>query len=130
MEIVEELDEIVQAISGETKSSAGDKHETSRALMQNQREQTGQRLKETEAMITALNQIDTAKKSTTVQTGSLVTTNKGFFLISIGFGTLKKDGITCYFLSLLSPLGSAMIGKKEGDAFLFNNQEYRVLEVG
>jgi transcription elongation GreA/GreB family factor len=129
-EIVEEIEQIVSDISGETKSSAGDKHETSRALMQNQREQIGQRLKETEAMITSLMQIDPQQTKLQVESGSLVTTNKGIFMISIGYGSLTKDGTTCFFLSMQSPLGIAMKGKKKGDVFLFNNQEYMVLEVG
>ncbi len=128
-EILNELQELYSAIANETKSSAGDKHETSRALMQNQREQTGNRLKETEAMIGALQQIDTQTPNTIVRLGSLVTTNRGTFFISIGFGRFEKGDTLFYFVSSQSPLAASMIGKRAGDVFIFNNHEYRIVEV-
>lgn len=128
-EIMDELDQIAIAIANETKSSAGDKHETSRALMQNQREQIGQRLKETETMIGAVQQIDIQSVNTGVRMGSMVTTNKGIFWISVAYGRFDTGDITYYFISPQSPLAIAMTGKKGGDQFSFNNQEYRIVYV-
>lgn len=127
--IFHELDEIKIAITSESKSSAGDKHETARALMQNHREQIGQRLKETEAMIRALQQIDLENNYSVVRSGSLVWTNKGTFFISVAFGRLDTGHTAFYFISPQSPLAIAMMGKKPGDQFIFNHQEYRIVEV-
>jgi transcription elongation GreA/GreB family factor len=128
-EILNELQELYSAIANETKSSAGDKHETSRALMQNQREQTGNRLKETEAMIGALQQIDLQNVNTVIRSGSLVTTNKGNFIISIAYGRFDTGDKAFYFISPQSPLALTMTGKKRGDQFSFSNQEYQIVDV-
>ena len=40
------LEEIQESLLSETKSSAGDKHETGRAMLQLEREKTGQQLSE------------------------------------------------------------------------------------
>lgn len=129
LEITAEQDDIARAIASETKSSAGDKHETARALMQNQREQIGQRLKETETMIGALQQVDLQNVHSIVRSGSLVTTNKGTFLICVAFGRFETDNTVYFLISPQSPLAALMTGKKEGDQFSFNNQEYRIVEV-
>lgn len=42
------LDEVTEAVNNETKSSVGDKHETSRAMMQLEQEKLGKQLLEAE----------------------------------------------------------------------------------
>ena len=70
---------IVASLDDATKSSAGDKHETARAMLQLDREQAGERLVEIEKTLEVLHKINLTKTATHAHLGSLVTTNKGNF---------------------------------------------------
>ena len=79
---------IVASLDDATKSSAGDKHETARAMLQLDREQAGERLVEIEKTLEVLHKINLTKTATHAHLGSLVTTNKGNFFLSISLGVL------------------------------------------
>ena len=55
--------EIQESLLSETKSSAGDKHETGRAMLQLEREKTGQQLAEIQKTQEILSKIDVSKTS-------------------------------------------------------------------
>ncbi len=50
--------DIMESLEDETKSSAGDKHETGRAMLQIDREQAGEQLKEIGKIEDALSKVD------------------------------------------------------------------------
>ena len=79
---------IVASLDDATKSSAGDKHETARAMLQLDREQAGERLVEIEKTLEVLHKINLSKTAAHAHLGSLVTTNKGNFFLSISLGVL------------------------------------------
>ena len=79
---------IVASLDDATKSSAGDKHETARAMLQLDREQAGERLVEIEKTLEVLHKINLTKTAAHAHLGSLVTTNKGNFFLSISLGVL------------------------------------------
>jgi hypothetical protein len=66
-----------QAANEETKSSAGDKYETGRAMMQQETDRNQAQLNEANKLMVALNQINSYTTSKTVEAGSLVITNNG-----------------------------------------------------
>ncbi len=92
---------IVASLDDATKSSAGDKHETARAMLQLDREQAGERLVEIEKTLEVLHKINLTKTATHAHLGSLVTTNKGNFFLSISLGvlTLPKHILLLYWLT-------------------------------
>ncbi len=53
-----DLDELIHSIQGESKSSAGDKHETARAMMNLEQEKLGRQMEEVLKMQDSLQQID------------------------------------------------------------------------
>src|SRR5210317_1024531 len=71
------------ALQSETKSSAGDKHETGRAILQLEMEKAGQQLANIQQMKETLAKIDVTNKSTNAHLGSLVKTNTGNYFLSI-----------------------------------------------
>ena len=73
-EIRDELKRLQEAANEETKSSAGDKYETGRAMLMLEREKLGGQLQSNEAMLTALARIDLSKSMEEVDFGSLVRT--------------------------------------------------------
>ena len=92
---------IVASLDDATKSSAGDKHETARAMLQLDREQAGERLVEIEKTLEVLHKINLTKTATHAHLGSLVTTNKGNFFLSISLGVLthQNNNLLLYWLT-------------------------------
>ena len=70
------IKEIQESLTTETKSSAGDKHETGRAMLQLEREKAGNQLAEIQKVKESLSKIDFKKTSKKIGLGSLVYTSK------------------------------------------------------
>ena len=122
--------DIAQASANdETKSSAGDKYETGRAMMQLELEKNSVQLVEANKLKQTLDQLDPDKLSDTVQLGSLVTTNHGCFYLSISAGPLKLRGSLVFAVSTASPIGVKLAGLKKGDSFQLNGKDYLVQHV-
>ena len=128
-EIRRKLAAIEEAQNNETKSSAGDKYETGRAMMQieaqNARIQLAQAL-ETQVKLFI---IKAYKKCTRAETGSLVVTDKGSYFIAIGIGKMKVEGNTYFCISPNAPIGRQLIGKTTGEAFTFNGNVIAIKEI-
>ena len=73
------INEVTESSNLESKSSAGDKHETSKAMMQLEIEKLGTQLKEAELQLAEFEKINFNKMFQTIEQGSLVETNKGYF---------------------------------------------------
>ncbi|PVW15206.1 3-oxoacyl-ACP synthase [Marixanthomonas spongiae] len=120
---------IEESLFEESKSSAGDKHETGRAMLQIDRENAGKQLQEIEKLQQLVRKIDVNSKSDYVRLGSLVYTNQAtyFMGISIGAVTVGKTSYIC--VALNSPIGQLLSGKKKGENFMFNEKEYTIKSV-
>jgi len=111
----------------ETKSSAGDKHETGRAMIQLEMEKAGQQLTIINQMKEVLVKISIENTSKVICLGSLIKTNKATYYLAISAGKISVKGKDYYVVSTNSPIGKQLLGKKVGDTILFNNAE--LLEV-
>ena len=111
------------------KSSAGDKHETSRAKIQTEIDNYSRQLELAINNLKIIEQIDSSKKYNIVAQGSLVTTDKGVFLIAIGIGKLEIRSNTCFIISLLSPIGSLMKGMSKNETFSFREINYYIKNI-
>uniref|UniRef100_UPI0040490B05 3-oxoacyl-ACP synthase n=2 Tax=Gelidibacter sp. TaxID=2018083 RepID=UPI0040490B05 len=116
------IEEIQESLSSETKSSAGDKHETGRAMLQLEREKAGQQLAEIENVKNALAQINIEKVSETIILGSLVYTSQYNYFIAISAGLLTIGTETFYAISPQTPIGQLLLGKRVGDRVDFRKQ--------
>ena len=123
------LGNIQEALTTETKSSAGDKHETGRAMLQIEREKLGERLRVSEEMLSVLFTINQSEKSTKIGLGSLVFTSNNNFYLAIPSGLYSNQVENVYCISLLSPIGSLLFGKGKGDFFEFNGKRVDILDV-
>ena len=95
----------------DTKSSAGDKFETGREMMQREMDKLSALVDNTLNSIAKLDRIADLPASMVISEGSLVETDQETYFISIGYG--KLDSI--YAISIESPLGVELKGKKVGD---------------
>ena len=111
------------------KSSAGDKHETSRAKIQTEIDNYSRQLELAINNLKIIEQIDSSKKYNIVAQGSLITTDKGVFLIAIGIGKLEIQSNTYFIISLLSPIGSLMKGMSKNETFSFRKINYYIKNI-
>ena len=113
----------------DTKSSAGDKHETSRAKIQTEIDQLSKQLINAQRQKNNLSIIDTNTLNSIADVGSLVETNKGYFFISTGWGRIQIQDENYFVISIESPIGRLLKNKKEGDSIQFRNTAYDILSV-
>ena len=113
----------------DTKSSAGDKHETSRAKIQTEIDQLSKQLNNAQRQKINLSIIDTNHFHSVADVGSLVETNKGYFFISIGWGRIQIQGENYFVISIESPIGRLLKNKKKGDSIQFRDTSYDILSV-
>jgi transcription elongation GreA/GreB family factor len=121
--------EAQQAANDDTKSSAGDKYETGREMMQQETNRNLTQLNEANKLLVALNQININGEYKSVEPGSVVNTNNGNFYIAISAGALVLNGETYFAISPASPIGVKMKGCKTGDTFVLNVKEYKILAI-
>ena len=123
------INEIQESLTSETKSSAGDKHETGRAMLQLEREKAGHQLAEIERLTENLSKIDLNFTSKTISLGSIIHTTQANYFISISAGQIEADGSTFFAISPNTPVGLLLIGKKLGDTVVFRNQTIKILDT-
>lgn len=124
-----QIQEIQESLTSETKSSAGDKHETGRAMLQLEREKVGQQLQEVEKLKEALSKISAQKTSETVGLGSVVFTTQANYFICISAGQLLVDSEVFFAISPNTPIGLLLMGKTIGDKINFREQHFSIQTV-
>ncbi|EIJ38162.1 Transcription elongation factor [Galbibacter orientalis DSM 19592] len=124
---------IEESFASETKSSAGDKHETGRAMLQLEREKAGNRLREIENMLHAFSRINYDKsseeKNQKVKVGSLIKTNLASYFIAVSLGQLTVQNEDIYCISAQSPIGQLLLGKTINDDVSFQSSKIKILEI-
>lgn len=123
------IKEAQYAANNETKSSAGDKHETGRAMAHLETEKLTNQLGEALKLTELLHKINPQEKHQLIGLGSLVITNNGNFFISASLGKILQNGETYYAISSNSPIGQLLIQKKENNSFSFNTKTYVIKKV-
>ncbi|WP_448702621.1 3-oxoacyl-ACP synthase [Mucilaginibacter sp. AW1-3] len=119
-----------QSAGEDTKSSAGDKYETGREMMQQETNRNMAQLTESNKLKVALTQVPVnVPPASAVQVGSLVITDNGKFYIAISAGALIYSGETYFAVSIASPIGMQLKGKKPGERFSLNNNTYVIQSV-
>ena len=118
-----ELDSINKEKNNLKKSSAGDKFEISRALMQTEYDKIHNQLLILKNQLRAIKSISLSDKKKKVGVGSFIKTNKSFYFISIGLGKQIIDNNAINIISLSSPIGKLLNNKKKGDKIVFNYKE-------
>jgi transcription elongation GreA/GreB family factor len=122
------LNDLTEGAGNDAKSSAGDKHETARAMMQIEHENLSRQLNEFLKEKNELAQIDIGR-SNTVTKGSLIKTNQGYLFLSIALGRVEADLTKVMALSPQSPLGKKLVGLTKGDSVDINGVKYEIEEV-
>ncbi len=116
----------LHARNSDTKSSAGDKHEVGRAMVQQELDQQGALLAKLRASQQELARVPVDRNFEHVAFGALVRTDQGLFFIAIAWGIVQVAGATWAVVSLASPIGQALAGKRTGDAVTLNGKTFTI----
>lgn len=128
-DLCDHINEIKEGLESETKSSAGDKYETGRSMMQLEIEKLENQRQKSKKSLSLLNQIDPSYSSTKINYGSLVETNQGIFFVGLGLGKIEIANQIIMAISLQSPLGQMFKDKNTNDAFHFNNKQFIINSI-
>lgn len=118
-----------KALQTETKSSAGDKHETGRAMLQLEMEKAGQQLAGITQMKEILAKINVSKTSEIGHLGSIILTEKANYFLSISAGQLTVDNKNYFAVSVSSPIGRMLLGKKVNEEIIFNGNKIKITQI-
>lgn len=117
------------SLGSETQSTAGDKHDTSRAMMHLELEKKGQQLAEIDKLKRVLNQINPDQWQKKVGLGSVIVTDKGTFFMAINAGKAKLQDEDVTIISLASPLGQQLKQTEINGKITLMGNTYTVLEI-
>ncbi|WP_223549938.1 GreA/GreB family elongation factor [Aestuariivivens sp. NBU2969] len=123
------IKQLQESLYAETKSTAGDKHETGRAMVQLEREKAGQQLAEIQKTSAILSKINIEKTSRVIVLGSVVYTSKGNYFIAISVGKLRLAKDIFYAISIHSPIGQLLLGKTVNDTMVFRGENIQVNKI-
>jgi transcription elongation GreA/GreB family factor len=123
------LNDLKDSSTNETKSTAGDKHETALAMLQIEQANTRTQLQEVLNQQEAMQKINPSLSADIILKGSLIKTNRGYLFMSVALGRADVEGISIIALSPQSPLGQKLMGLKVGECAVINNAAYFIESI-
>ncbi len=125
-----ELDSFKGSHGDAPKSSAGDKHETSKAMADIEAEKISQSLDRVKRQMTQLANIKLDIESTKIGLGSLFKANNNWYFIAVAYGKFTTPNFgEVFVISSEAPISRALNGKKIGDTAEFNNISFLISEI-
>lgn len=109
----------------DTKSSAGDKFETGREMMQREMDKLSALVDNMLNSIAKLDRLTDLPAAAVISEGSLVITDQETYYISIGYG--KLDSV--YAISIESPLGVELKGKRVGECIEMRGRKITIKSI-
>jgi len=113
----------------ETKSSAGDKFETGREMMQREMDKISATLDQYKNQVNLLSKINLHRNYPVVDLGGLIATDQGIYYLSIGLGKIEINSEIIYAISLDSPIGQLLKGKRAGDTVEFRGKTLKINQL-
>lgn len=127
--LMDEENSAKASAQSDTKSSMGDKHETAREMLQQEREQIGKRIAESEKLLNDLLRMSENKTSLVIQPGSLVKCTMGWIYLTVSLGSIHIEDQKVNVISLESPFGKLIAHKSKGDEVIMNGRKIVIEEV-
>ena len=124
-----QIKSLEESLNSETKSSAGDKHETGRAMVQLEREKSGRQLFEAEKLEKLISKVSIENHSEVIKLGSLVITSQVNYFIAISVGKVEVKNVSYYAIAPDTPIGKLLLGKKVDDEVIFNRSCFRISKI-
>ena len=123
------IQEATQSGNSEIKSSAGDKHETARAMAQLEQEKVVKQLITATELKQQLDKINPHLISSVISAGSVVETDRFNFYISIAAGKVEINNKQYITISPVSPMAKQLMGLKAKDQIVINKHPYQITAI-
>lgn len=123
------MDSLKEDMENESKSSAGDKFETGREMINIEWNKLSVQLNEYDRLGQILNRIEEHKPNGNIILGSMVITDAAKYFISIPAGQIKSDDEKHYAVGIKAPIAQMLLGKKVGDKITFNGKECIIEDI-
>jgi transcription elongation GreA/GreB family factor len=120
---------IEESKNSATKSSAGDKHETGRAMMERELAMAQSQLNKAQFQKNELESIAVDADCNVVSHGTLVESSSGVYFIGVALGKVEVGGESVMAISGASPIGMLLMGKSVGDEIEFRDRKIEVLSI-
>lgn len=92
-------------------------------------EKLGAQLHALQQLLHSLDAIDVTRTYAVAQPGSLVSTNQGMFFVAVSLGKVSVEDADVMVISLASPIGKLLHGRRTGDTFSLNNRLFIIESV-
>ncbi len=123
------IDQAEATMLDDTKSSAGDKFETTRETMQQEIDKYGKQRAELQKQVAILKQIQPDEDLEKVQVGAVVLTDSINFFFSTSVGRVQHENHQFQVVSMQSPIARAFSSAKAKEEITFNGKKYAIKEI-
>ncbi|HIP37606.1 MAG TPA: 3-oxoacyl-ACP synthase [Crocinitomix sp.] len=125
------MNDAQESANHETKSTAGDKHDTARAMAHLETEKNAKQLAEIIKIKKVLPYLKSKKGIIVddIQLGSVVETSNGCYYISANLGVVVIDGLSFITLSPISPLGTILLNTNKKAVINFNGISIKIQKI-
>jgi len=127
--ILTAMKDLKESLENESKSSAGDKYETGREMINLEFDKLTGQLREFRKLEGTLTMSRRKASANNIQLGSLVKTSVANYFIAIPAGEISAGNEKFYAIGMNSPVAQALLGKKEKESFDFNGNVNEILLV-
>ena len=116
-------------LENETKSSAGDKYETGREMINLEINKLAEQLQQFKNLRNTLSVAKGRANNTSAQLGTVVKTNMANYFIAIPANRIIVDEDEYFAIGANSPIAQLLLNKKAGEEISFNGKSAKILEV-
>ena len=116
-------------LENETKSSAGDKYETGREMINLEINKLAEQLQQFKNLRNTLNVAKSRTNNGSAQLGTAVKTNMANYFIAIPADRIIVDGDEYFAIGANSPIAQLLLHKKAGEEIIFNGKSAEILEA-
>lgn len=120
---------LTEDLENESKSSAGDKYETGREMINIEWNKLSTQLHEYERLEKILDRINLQQISEKVILGSIVKTETANYFISIPSNSLEIEGKFYYSVGIQAPITRVLLGKVKDEVFTFNQKTLSIIDI-
>ena len=116
-------------LENETKSSAGDKYETGREMINLEWNKLAEQLQQFKNLRNTINIAKSRTNNGSALLGTAVKTNMANYFIAIPADRIIVDGDEYFAIGANSPIAQLLLHKKAGEEIIFNGKTAQILEV-
>jgi hypothetical protein len=121
--------DLSDSLQSESKSTAGDKHDTSRAMIHLEQEKLQHQSHELNHQFQRLNEISALNKLEKVEFGALVASESNLFLLGASLGKQIYEGRILYCIGMEAPISQSILNKRVGDELFFNGSVSKIEDI-